>query len=72
MDITITLLVGAFIAGLITVLAPCVLPLLPVIIGGSVTGGTADKSRPLVVTGALVGSLFIFTVLLKKIGRAHV
>ena len=35
------LLLGAFIAGLLTVLAPCVLPLLPVIIGGA-GGGTAN------------------------------
>lgn len=30
---------GAFIAGVLTTLAPCVLPMLPVIVGGSVAGG---------------------------------
>jgi cytochrome c-type biogenesis protein len=30
--------IGAFVAGVLTTLAPCVLPLLPVIVGGSVAG----------------------------------
>src|SRR3990167_6176774 len=34
------LLVISFIAGILTVLAPCVLPLLPVIVGGSLAGGS--------------------------------
>jgi len=37
-----TLLVGALIAGALTTLAPCVLPLLPVIVGGSLVGTDAD------------------------------
>ncbi len=59
------LLFGAFIAGLLTVLAPCVLPLLPIIIGGSVSGNTKDKRRPLLIAGSLAVSLVIFTLLLK-------
>lgn len=31
------LLAGAFIAGVLTTLAPCVLPLLPVIVGGLIS-----------------------------------
>jgi cytochrome c biogenesis protein CcdA/thiol-disulfide isomerase/thioredoxin len=58
-------LFGAFIAGMLTVLAPCVLPLLPIIIGGSVTGDSTNKRRPLIITAALAVSLFIFTLLLK-------
>lgn len=54
-----------FIAGLLTALAPCVLPLLPVILGGSVAGGRADKRRPYIITGSLVVSLIVFTLLLK-------
>jgi cytochrome c biogenesis protein CcdA len=34
-------LLGAFVAGVLTTLAPCVLPLLPVIVGSSVAGGPA-------------------------------
>lgn len=59
------LLFGAFIAGIITVFAPCVLPLLPIIIGGSVGGGAVDKKRPLVIAISLAVSLIIFTILLK-------
>jgi cytochrome c biogenesis protein CcdA/thiol-disulfide isomerase/thioredoxin len=59
------LLIGAFIAGVLTVLAPCVLPLLPIIIGGSISGDIKDKRRPLLIAGALAISLIVFTVLLK-------
>ncbi len=59
------LLLGAFIAGILTVLAPCVLPLLPIIIGGSVSGDEADKKRPLYITASLALSLLVFTLLLK-------
>ena len=59
------LLLGAFLAGLLTVVAPCVLPLLPIIIGGSVSGNTTDKKRPLVIAASLAVSLIIFTLLLK-------
>lgn len=59
------LLIGAFIAGMLTVLAPCVLPLLPVIIGGSVSGDTTNKRRPLIISISLAVSLIVFTLLLK-------
>lgn len=59
------LLFTAFIAGLLTVLAPCVLPLLPIIIGGSVTGDTKDKKRPIIISISLAISIMVFTLLLK-------
>jgi cytochrome c biogenesis protein CcdA/thiol-disulfide isomerase/thioredoxin len=59
------LLLGAFFAGIITVLAPCVLPLLPVIIGGSISGNVEDKRRPFIIAASLAVSLIVFTVLLK-------
>jgi cytochrome c biogenesis protein CcdA/thiol-disulfide isomerase/thioredoxin len=59
------LIIGAFLAGILTILAPCVLPLLPVIIGGSVTGDNKDKRRPFLIAGSLAVSLILFTVLLK-------
>lgn len=59
------LILGAFIAGMLTVLAPCVLPLLPIIIGGSVTGDTKDRKRPIIIALSLAASLFLFTLLLK-------
>lgn len=59
------LLIGSFIAGIITVFAPCVLPLLPVIIGGSMSGKVVDKKRPIIIAASLAVSLILFTVLLK-------
>ncbi|MFI5240462.1 MAG: cytochrome c biogenesis protein DipZ [Candidatus Saccharimonadia bacterium] len=53
----------AFLAGWLTVLAPCVLPLLPIILGGSLVG--RDPKRPYIIVAALAVSLFVFTVLLK-------
>jgi cytochrome c biogenesis protein CcdA len=53
----------AFFAGILTVLAPCVLPLLPVIIGGSLGG--KSKMRPVVVTLSLAFSVVLFTLLLR-------
>ena len=70
-------LLGALVAGVLTVLAPCVLPLLPVIVGGSVAqqpattgGGVAVATRtqiraPLVITASLGTSIVVFTLLLK-------
>ena len=52
-----------FVAGFLTVLAPCVLPMLPVIVGGSIQ--SASKYRPYIVTASLVLSLAAFTFLLK-------
>jgi len=60
-----TLLVLSFMAGALTSLAPCVLPLLPVIIGGSIAGEEREKYRPYVVAASLAGSLLLFTYLLK-------
>ena len=65
-----SLLFASFIAGVLTVAAPCILPLLPIVIGGSVS---ADKEaslrprwqRPVVVTLSLVVSVIVFTLLLK-------
>jgi cytochrome c biogenesis protein CcdA/thiol-disulfide isomerase/thioredoxin len=54
----------AFIAGVLTVLAPCVLPLLPVIVGGSVSGGV-NKARAYTVAFSLGASVILFTLLLK-------
>ena len=66
-----SLLLIAFIAGILTVLAPCILPLLPVIVGGSLDRKPGEKEggvnlrRAFVVTGSLAVSLILFTLLLK-------
>ena len=57
------MLIPAFLAGVLTVLAPCTLTLLPVIIGGSVT--EKNPWKPLIVGLSLGISVFAFTLLLK-------
>ena len=57
------LLLISFIAGVLTVLAPCVLPLLPVIVGGSLS--TGSRRRAYTICLALGGSVIVFTLLLK-------
>lgn len=64
------LLVLSFIAGVLTVAAPCVLPLLPVIVGGSVVDAAKDKAerqwlRPLVIAASLAVSVVIFSLAIK-------
>ncbi len=59
----LTLLITSFVAGILTVLAPCVLPLLPIIIGSSVS--SSAKWKPFVITASLAFSLTLFTLLLK-------
>lgn len=59
------LLLGAFFAGIITVFAPCVFALLPVVIGGSMSGDVQDKRRPFIIAASLAASLILFTLLLK-------
>jgi cytochrome c biogenesis protein CcdA len=74
-------LIGAFVAGVLTTLAPCVLPMLPVIVGGSIAGVATDPNatggaavatarrtglrRALVITASLGVSIIVFTLALK-------
>lgn len=59
------LLIISFVAGVLTILAPCVLPVLPVIIGGSVGGTAKEKARPYIIGASLAASIIFFTLLLK-------
>jgi len=56
-------LIISFIAGVLTVLAPCILPLLPVVIGSSASG--RSRATPYVVVGSLALSIILFTYILK-------
>lgn len=56
----------AILAGLFTVVAPCILPLLPIVIGASEAGEKRRVSRRAVtVIGSLSLSVILFTLLLK-------
>ena len=66
------LLLLSFVAGILTVAAPCVLPLLPVIVGGSIVRTDADAAvaerqwyRPVIIAASLAVSVVVFTLLLK-------
>ena len=61
---SMVLFIVSFIAGVLTVLAPCVLPLLPVVLAGSVSE-TTNRRRPAIIIGALSVSVFVFTLILK-------
>ena len=50
----------AFLAGVITALSPCVLPVLPVLLAASATG--ESRWRPLAIIGGLVVSFTTFTL----------
>ncbi|NCN52314.1 redoxin domain-containing protein [Candidatus Parcubacteria bacterium] len=58
-----TFLIISFIAGLLTVLAPCVLPLLPVVVGSAASG--RSRNTPYIVVGSLALSIIAFTYILK-------
>ena len=60
-----TLLIISFIAGVLTILAPCILPLLPVIVGRSVSDSTISKRRIFVIVISLGISVILFTLILK-------
>jgi cytochrome c biogenesis protein CcdA/thiol-disulfide isomerase/thioredoxin len=47
----------AFLAGVITAISPCVLPVLPILLAGGASG-----RRPYAIIGGLVGSFTVFTV----------
>ena len=59
----VILFVVSFVAGVLTALAPCVLPLLPVIVGGSIASG--NRNRAYTITFSLGLSIIICTLLLK-------
>ncbi len=62
----VLLLLFAFASGLITILAPCIWPLLPVILSSSSTGG---KLKPVGVTLGIMFSFTVFTLSLSYLVR---
>ena len=58
------LLVTSFLAGVLTILAPCTISLLPVIVGGTLSGGSSLR-RIVTVTLSLGVSVVLFTLILK-------
>lgn len=63
----IILITFAFIAGIVTILSPCILPILPIILSSTVDD--SGKKRPLGVVVGFVLSFTFFTLFLSSIVR---
>jgi cytochrome c biogenesis protein CcdA/thiol-disulfide isomerase/thioredoxin len=48
-----------FLAGVVTAISPCVLPVLPIVLAG---GATGSERRPYAIVGGLVASFTVFTL----------
>jgi cytochrome c biogenesis protein CcdA/thiol-disulfide isomerase/thioredoxin len=67
----LVLLIGiAFLAGVVTAISPCVLPVLPIVFAGGASGGT--RRRPVAIVAGVVvaftASLLIVTWILRELG----
>ncbi len=63
----ILLILFAFLAGFVTILSPCILPILPIVLSGTLTGG---KKRPLGIVAGFIVSFTFFTLFLTTIVKA--
>jgi len=63
------LLIFAFISGIVTILSPCILPMLPVLLAGSVDNKSTGYSRPLGIIIGFITSFTFFTLFLSAIVR---
>lgn len=64
----ILLVMFAFLAGIVTILSPCILPVLPIILSTAVSGGEKrDVSKPWGVVTGFVASFTFFTLFLSII-----
>ena len=60
------LLFFASLSGLVTILAPCIWPILPIVLSASATGG---KKKPLGITLGILGSFGLFTLTIAYLVR---
>ncbi len=58
-----TLLILSFVAGALTVLAPCILPIIPIVVGSALS--SRSPFTPWIVVTSLSISIIVFTLLLK-------
>ena len=63
----ILLILFSFLAGVVTILSPCILPVLPIILSSSIGGKDTGKSRPLGVVTGFIASFTFFTLFLSTI-----
>src|SRR3989344_916853 len=60
-----TLYLTLFLAGMLTILLPCILPLIPIVLGVSITG--RNPWRPLLTIAGMLASFVGFTFLLQLV-----
>lgn len=63
----IVLSLFAFLAGIVTILSPCILPILPIILSSTIAGEKTGKSRPIGVVVGFIASFTFFTLFLSSI-----
>ncbi len=63
----ILLIIFALFAGIVTILSPCILPILPIVLSGSLTGG---KKRPIGIIIGFILSFTFFTLFLTLLVKA--
>lgn len=64
------LILFAFLAGIVTILSPCILPILPIILASSVPGKGKDTSRPVGIIVGFVVSFTFFTLFLSLLVKS--
>ncbi len=63
----ILLLIFSFVSGVVTVLSPCILPILPIILSSTVGAKEINRQRPIGVIIGFVSSFTFFTLFLTSI-----
>lgn len=63
----ILLLGFAFLAGIVTILSPCILPILPIVLSTSIGTDKTSLSRPVGVVAGFIASFTFFTLFLSTI-----
>jgi cytochrome c biogenesis protein CcdA/thiol-disulfide isomerase/thioredoxin len=65
----ILLIIFAFLAGIVTILSPCILPILPIILSSSIGTTEIGKARPIGVVTGFILSFTFFTLFLSTLVR---
>lgn len=63
----ILLILFAFVAGIVTILSPCILPILPIILSSTIGGESTSKLRPIGVVLGFILSFTFFTLFLSSL-----
>lgn len=63
------LVIFSFFAGVVTILSPCILPILPIILSSTVGSNGTDRMRPLGVILGFIVSFTFFTLFLSTVVR---